>query len=145
MKVIYSTCKFSQLLDFESRAQTRPSNPFTLRLADVRDPRYFLGLMRGVGSGERINKRRNLPLLPYPSPGKYLLPPSLPAVRTSRRSVDEAASTSRWARNWSARIGAATDAGQTDGTTQRRTGSTFRFTNRSFPEQIPTNRRQVVY
>lgn len=41
---LYKTCKFSQLFDFESRAQTRPNNPFTLRLADVRDPRYFLGL-----------------------------------------------------------------------------------------------------
>lgn len=43
---IYKTWRFSQLFDFESRAQTRPSNPFTFKLADVRVPRIFLGLSR---------------------------------------------------------------------------------------------------
>lgn len=40
----YKTCRFSQLFDFESRAHTRPNNPFTFRLAEVRVPRIFRGL-----------------------------------------------------------------------------------------------------
>lgn len=42
---IYKTCRFSQLLDLESLAQTLPSNPLTFKLADVLLPRYFLGLL----------------------------------------------------------------------------------------------------
>lgn len=51
----YRTCRFSQLFDLESRAHTRPSSPFTLRLADVLEPRYFLGLLR---EDEKVREKR---------------------------------------------------------------------------------------
>lgn len=45
LRPVHNTCKFSQLFDLESRAHTRPSSPFTFRLADVRLPRYLRGLL----------------------------------------------------------------------------------------------------
>lgn len=55
--LIYNTCRFSQLFDLESRAHTRPKRPLTLRLADVREPRYLRGLrINGLEKRKRVNK-----------------------------------------------------------------------------------------
>ena len=58
--LFYSTCRFSQLLDLLSRAQTLPRRFRTLRLALVRLPRYFFGELFSEQEprGERLRLRR---------------------------------------------------------------------------------------
>lgn len=100
----YRTWRFSQLLDLESRAHTRPSSPFTFRLAEVREPRYFRGLLWALPGGVSTNpppatgvpETGVLGLVPPPIPERQMAPPrgeqarrlDLRIERFRKRSLD---------------------------------------------------------
>lgn len=102
----YSTCRFSQLLDLESRAQTRPSSPFTFRLADVREPRYLRGLLWALPGGVStkpplatgVPETGVLGLVPPPMPDRQMAPPSGEQARRLDLRIDRLRKRSLWGR-----------------------------------------------